>query len=681
VPLLAITATAVPGQRRIVLGWDYPPGSGAAGVRVMRARGTHPLSPGDGTEVADGLGITNAVDDHLEDGVVYYYSLFPFSGSPRVYELDRRNRTAALASGPSGVADQMVALLPRIYRRYDTFLPSAPSNPADAQKGQLRRFLELPAQQLELFASVLASLGDAHDPWRVDGRLLPALAAWLGWRTDFTLELSAQRQEVRSAPAVYQTVGIIPTVEATVKRLVGSESRSKEMVHNVLCTNRPERLNLWSKTRTAGTWTSSTAPFSLDAAFDGRPALALAADGTLWLFYQVVEGDRSTIWTKQRAALAGATFTPSRPLVYRDGVDREPTAAAQGTRLWVIWSVFEPAQGRWSLEGRILDGNLESVATLPGDAAAERRLPALVTDATGGLWLFWMERSSALGPWTVKFNRHDGAAWDAPAAHTLVGTGGVEADLHAFFEATSGTLKLYWARREPIAAPTNALRWRLFSMAKPGLDPTVNDWSAVTAIADAPPGDHDDREPFAIAPPGGTEVLFSSNRGGSFAVWSLPPGGPPGVVSEPPFTERAPSAFVEGSDTLVVCRSNRGVAYRSAVYAATETVDLRYAGGTSASTRDTVKLGLRRSFGDFQTYTYDTGPGGSRRNGDWYARDSVGLYLTPPSTVASEVLATLRRLLQGLPAFMPATARAVLIPSIDQDTEAIISGLDTAGLP
>jgi hypothetical protein len=362
-------------------------------------------------------------------------------------------------------------------------------------------------------------------------------------------------------------------------------------------------------------------------------------------------------------------------------VDRDPTAAAQGSRLWVIWSVFAPRDGRWSLEGRILQGAASTVAPLPGDATQERRRPAAVVDSAGGLWLFWLERPNPLARWTVKYNRHNGTNWDTTVPHSLGGNVHVEEDLFAFFEASSGTIKLYWSRRDQIASLSGALRWRLFSRTKAGLNPAANDWGAVTAVGVATPGNHDDREPFAFAAAGGTEVLFSSNRGGAFAIWSLPPVGPAIATGTTPFSERGPLAFLDGGQTFLICRSNRGVSYRSGIYEATETVDLRYAGGTSANTHNPAKLALRRKFDDFQTYSYDTGPAGVRRNGDWYARDTVGLYVTPPGATAAAVLPSLQRLSQGLRAFMPATVRAVLTPSADLATETVVPGLDTAGLP
>jgi hypothetical protein len=78
-------------------------------------------------------------------------------------------------------------------------------------------------------------------------------------------------------------------------------------------------------------------------------------------------------------------------------------------------------------------------------------------------------------------------------------------------------------------------------------------------------------------------------------------------------------------------------------------------------TTGTAKLALRGAFEDFQTYTYDAGSGGVRRNADRIARDTVGLYLTPDIADPDEIKAIISRLANVLPGFMPVTARAVFI--------------------
>src|SRR5262249_48909102 len=149
---------------------------------------------------------------------------------------DPHNRVAAMASAPYCMTEQMVELLPALYQRYDT-------------NGQLRRFLELAGGQLDQLYSFARGMLNLHNPDKMDGALLPLLAQWIGWPVDFRLDVAARRQEIQNAPYLYRTIGLIPTVEATVKRSLGLESRTREFVHNVARSNQPERLNLWMRQR------------------------------------------------------------------------------------------------------------------------------------------------------------------------------------------------------------------------------------------------------------------------------------------------------------------------------------------------------------------------------------------------------------------------------------------------
>jgi hypothetical protein len=59
-----------------------------------------------------------------------------------------------MATAPYNIAGQMADLLPTLYHRYDTVVTNAAIvAPADRQKGQLRRFLDLPGSQLDLLYS------------------------------------------------------------------------------------------------------------------------------------------------------------------------------------------------------------------------------------------------------------------------------------------------------------------------------------------------------------------------------------------------------------------------------------------------------------------------------------------------------------------------------------------------
>jgi len=54
--------------------------------------------------------------------------------------------------------------------------------------------------------------------------------------TDFRLRFSNQRNEVSNAPFLYERIGIVPTVEATVKSADRVESRTKEFFGDVFLT-------------------------------------------------------------------------------------------------------------------------------------------------------------------------------------------------------------------------------------------------------------------------------------------------------------------------------------------------------------------------------------------------------------------------------------------------------------
>ena len=76
-------------------------------------------------------------------------------------------------------------------------------------------------------------------------------------------------------------------------------------------------------------------------------------------------------------------------------------------------------------------------------------------------------------------------------------------------------------------------------------------------------------------------------------------------------------------------------------------------------------IALRGGSEDFATYTYDTGPAAGRGDDDWYARDTVGLFLEPDTTDPAAVRAGGERIRRLLPEFLPATDRAVLLGALE----------------
>lgn len=685
-----ITARPRPTGNRIDLTWINPELVQFPGVRVMRREDTHPISPTDGIVVAEGVGLHyavnekgeglyHAVDENLKGETVYYYTLFPYQGDPPEYQIDLHNRASAMATAPYNRAGQMMELLPAIYHRYDTVLPKPPfpgeMSEEDKQRGQLRRFLDLPGSQLDQLYSFARAMLNLYNLDQVDGRLLPLLAQWIGWNTDFTLEVAGQRNELRNAPAWYKTIGIIPTVEATIKRLSGWESRTKEFVHNVFLSNQPERLNLWELQRdSSGAWSQPIAPLSLNFAYEGRPAAVRGGDGTLWLFYHTLRKDRWDIWYKTYREDREPKWAPSQPLTNRTQLDKHPTAAVQGGKLWVFWDVYDETEQKSHIHYRTRTGEVWSAIETNEpftNTPNERKTPSVVVDNTDGLWLFWLEK---VGPrWQLQYNRYDGIAWSSVVSFPLDGVNDprVQGAPFVLFHPTDATHRLwvFWARQEPTSEPDQT-RWDIAYRVKEDIDPTVtSDWRPIQLLTKAPPdADYGDREPSALVnATGDIELFWSSNQGGSWSIWSSTLDLATNLwesaeqISSNPYSQRDPLPFAINDKTLLIYRSNESLTYTSNVYRATETVDFRYAGSTTVDTHNIVKIGLRGQFEDFQSYTYDAGQNGQQTDKDWYSRGTVGIYLTPFTEDKDLINRNQTLVKKVLKQFLPIQVRPVFI--------------------
>jgi hypothetical protein len=691
---LNLVAVPHPSGNRIDLSWVHPNPTQFPGVRVVRGERTHPLSPTptlsqQGVIVADtnptspsqkpiqvrGDGSYFAKDETgLKAETVYYYALFPYAGDPPNYNIDRHNRTVAMATAPYNMAAQMANLLPTLYHRYDTVLPNAATaSPPDREKGQLRRFLDLPGSQLDLLYSFARAMRDLHDLEKVDGRLLLLLAQWIGWQIDHRLETDVQRNDIRNAPHLYKSIGLIPTVEATVKRLVGWESRTKEFVHNVFRSNQPERLNLWVREQnTAGVWLTPSALLSLDFAYEGRPTAARDQGGILWLFYHTLRKGRWDIWYKNFRE--GQGWTPSEPLTNKAMIDKYPTAVLHGTTLRVFWSTYDEADGRWRINFRTrANGQWSPVAPLSPRAPLAtddipRRQPWAVTDNAGMLWLFWLELVGQ--QWQLRYNRYDGTNWTLAVPATFPLDSGadprVEGPPFVVFHSTDAAQRLwvFWGRTEPVGASGQRC-WRIVYRVKSSLNPNVMDWSVIRAL---PPGPalSQDREPAALVKANGdVELFWSSTRNGTWSIWRATVNrtthawGTAEMLINSPYSQCDPLPIPRTDGTMLVYHANESVKYTSRVYAATETVDHRYAGSTTVDVANTGKRALWGTFGDFQTFTSDVGQDGERRNTNQYARETVGLYLTPDTTDQTVIRRNQNLLRNALREFLPAPVRTV----------------------
>jgi hypothetical protein len=681
--LESLSAKAHASGNRIDLAWKFPAGKESLGARVVRREGTYPTTPEDGVVVAQGAGLTSAIDTGLKAETVYYYALISYGDppvDPPIYDIDRHNRVAALATSSYDYAGQMHALLPGVYHRYDTKLSDDPAlSVADRSRGQLRRFLDLPGGQIDLLHSLARAALDLYDIERVDGALLPLLAQWIGWRTDNLLEVETQRNELRHAPHLYRTVGLVPTIEATTKRITSWESRSKEFVHNVFRSNNPERLNLWIQKRSGGAWAPEEM-LSLDFAYEGRATAAREAGGALWLLYHTFNKGRWQIWYKSHDA---AGWTPSRPLPQSAAMNKYPAVVLAGGAPLAFWAALDDTTHRWGLNSSLWDGARWSAAQPVPVAAAEARQPSAFVDGAGRVWIFWLERIGSRQQ--LRYSRRDGTVWGAPVTFPPdVGVDArVEADPCVVFDPASTRIWVFWSRDVTIAA--DQTRREIAYRVKRDANFDAANWSRVRTLPKPASADYHDRQPAARIDASAVELFWSSNRGTKgYGIWrsaltneATNKWAAAAQVTAGTYTQRDPLPVAADADLWLLFRSNRSISYQSEVYKATQWVDFRYAGSTSVDTRHADKLALRGEFEDFQTYTYDTGTDGERDDSNWYARDTVGVYLATDTLDAARVQAATERLRNVLPEFMPITDRAVFFARADRHDDYVY----TYGVP
>ncbi|MGA1870554.1 MAG: phage tail protein [bacterium] len=504
-------------------------------------------------------------DGYLKGETVYYYTLFPYASDQNEYYYDPYNRISAMASSPCNTAGRMYDLLPSIYHRYDT-------------KEQLRHFLEIPGSVLDQMYSFASAMHDLYNLERIEGSLLPLLAEWIDWHLDRRLEIAEQRNEVRNAPYIYKAVGTIPVIEATVKRIIGWENRTKEFVHNIFLTNTPERLNIFARTRDAnGEWeergeTISPIPLSLDFAYEGRPAAVYDAEGTLWLLYHtpklrfcISEKKRRVtwdIWYKTYSKEQG--WAPSQALTNTFTLDRHPTAAFHAGSLWGFWDTYDRATRTWSINYRRLTNGqwseiedfpiLENIpdrvdvhswteeyrnhrsvdfTETPSDTKfrtwhikGERRMPWAAIDSTGGMWLFWLEKIQDERKWRLKYNRHNGEKWELEPSGSFPLADGddprVEHDLFVLIRPVQSlydeSIYVFWARRSAFDGPREIV-YRI----KDNMDPRDSQWSQLYVLPKSETEQEvceaDDREPAAFMNGDEIELFWSSNQNEGWSVW------------------------------------------------------------------------------------------------------------------------------------------------------------------
>jgi phage tail-like protein len=260
---------------RIDLTWRNPQaaefagGPALAGIRVLRAERTFPLTGHDGEVVYDGPVVATLSDRGVRPLTTYYYTVFTVdAGAPPTFRADDASRASAFATMDFGLPERLYRMLPAVHQREDrplsgtevAALPPAAAAalaalpPRFRDRGQLFRFLHVAAPPLDLLRSFAEALPQLHDPSVVRSDYLTPLGRWLDWDLDRTLPVFAQRNEVSFAPFLYRTVGTIPGLRIMVNRYTGWYAQVAELAQSIARSNLPPQRNVFAVVEEAGTW-------------------------------------------------------------------------------------------------------------------------------------------------------------------------------------------------------------------------------------------------------------------------------------------------------------------------------------------------------------------------------------------------------------------------------------------
>lgn len=280
--------------------------------------------------------------------------------------------------------------------------------------------------------------------------------------------------------------------------------------------------------------------------------------------------------------------------------------------------------------------------------------PSAFKDAGNNVWLFWVSRRA--GGWNIWYNRFAGNNWGVAKQLT---TGG-EADREpcAIFDS-AGRIWVFWSRKKTQGLPQSL--WNVFYQTTTDLNfNAVQTW--VQRELEPVNADFENREPAAIVTAANTVQLFFSSSGtDGWHIRSavITPANQAAVqpITSGQFSHRAPAALRIGASTRLWFRNNESREYVSAFYPTARTIDSRYAGSTTVVATNAPKINARENLEDVQRYSYDT----AKKNQDWYARDTIGIFLTADTDDQTIIAKTSLIIENMVRRFLPIQVRVVLI--------------------
>jgi hypothetical protein len=417
---------------------------------------------------------------------------------------------------------------------------------------------------------------------------------------------------------------------AMVNRVTGWLCDVKEFAHNVALTNAPETQHLWEiwqVARVGGVW-GAPAPLTLTTFADGDPVV-LDVAGTTWVIWHSDRSGRRELWFQRLGVDAAPVRVMSGAPDDAPGqtfADDAPTAVVDAGTVLLFWSSDRTGTRQiWSRQMTPAPGP----ATLVSNLASTGESPAAV-QVGASLWLFW--NSDQRGTSDIWFRVRTANVWSAESRLVKDPAFDQFADTRpAAIVAPTGDLWLFWCR-------DRADRREIWQQVN-----TAGVWGAQLSLdADLTTGQRDEA-PAPVVDGAHVIVFFHSNRASNWQIWSRTHDGVAWRaavrMSGELTADKEPTAFTDGAGDVHVFWSTQ----RRAPWYRSRTLDFN----------DVHMLAEMGTFNDHTHYVYDTALGPD----DWYARGTVGLFLTPDTLDPVKIAAGIERAAAFLEPFRPAPVR------------------------
>ncbi|MET8133679.1 phage tail protein [Streptomyces sp. NPDC005251] len=403
------------------------------------------------------------------------------AGTPYYYELDspalgRPMRAVATPGDVHGAHRTLYELIPEVYRRHDTVtrVPDAATGllpEAGTNGGQLRRFVDVYGAAVDAIRSSADNLRGLRAVSDVDSRFLPLLSQWVGWDLTADTDVARQRNEIRTAPRLYDSVGTVPGLRSLVDFYTGWSTRVAEFSQHVARAGLAPQRNVFAAARRDGAWwgaEEASAVLGLTAPHDIATGTATAnavltgaatepfALRTGMTFTVAPDGGLPitlTFGPADFADLGAATAAEVAAVVNRDIGELRADGTGGAVRL----------MSRLTGEASRIEVRTAAASLVSLDGAARGRL-ATVTDPTGRLW---MAHASTVGAGGVVPRLHLKAYFRGAWADTRVVEPrpvAPQAD-PAPVALPDGRLGLAWVEHPDTGAAR--LRWRLGTPSAP----------------------------------------------------------------------------------------------------------------------------------------------------------------------------------------------------------------------